>query len=179
MSRGIRVDSITLGCGSTKRSEAKIIKTVSEIRMHPEYKKGNPFNNDVAVMNLSIPFNPSEISDKLNMVKLPKAGSTVAEGENLDVFGWGNTLADVEDYLRYTTVQYITQKDCNTSYPNMTTDRMICAGYKEGGKDACQGDSGGPMVQNGILVGIVSWGKGCALPGYPGEDFLLKSLAYL
>ena len=48
---------------------------------------------------------------------------------------------------------------------------MICAGLMAGGKDACQGDSGGPLVaadpgQNKALtlIGIVSWGYGCAKP---------------
>ena len=44
---------------------------------------------------------------------------------------------------------------------------MICAGIGE--KDSCQGDSGGPLVDvNRYLVGIVSWGEGCARDGYPG-----------
>ena len=45
---------------------------------------------------------------------------------------------------------------------------MICAGVTGGGKDACQGDSGGPLVVGDKLVGIVSWGVGCAEARYPG-----------
>ena len=42
---------------------------------------------------------------------------------------------------------------------------MICAGGQD--KDACQGDSGGPLVinQDGlfVLIGVTSWGTGCAV----------------
>jgi len=51
-------------------------------------------------------------------------------------------------------------------------DLQLCAGYPEGGRDACHADSGGPLfiqAPNGpILVGIVSWGNGCAQPNSPG-----------
>ncbi|XP_073844712.1 uncharacterized protein isoform X1 [Musca autumnalis] len=49
---------------------------------------------------------------------------------------------------------------------------MMCAGYRNGGKDSCQGDSGGPLMheKNGRwhLIGVVSAGYSCASRGQPG-----------
>lgn len=62
-------------------------------------------------------------------------------------------------------VPIVNQKMCADYYKGFggITQQMICAGYKEGGRDACQGDSGGPLVCNGKLIGCVSWGYGCAV----------------
>ena len=58
---------------------------------------------------------------------------------------------------------------CRDIYgPSVIPDSVLCAGQDEGGVDACQGDSGGPIMCGDQVSGIVSTGRGCALPGYPG-----------
>jgi len=100
-----------------------------------------------------------------NMTFSPTARATVA--------GWGAlTEGGSSPVVLYKVdVPVVTDESCRSSYGSSSVaDSMICAG--EGGKDSCQGDSGGPMMceRDGVnyLCGIVSWGLGCARPGYPG-----------
>lgn len=88
------------------------------------------------------------------------------------VTGWGRTSMSTNagsKVLQGIEIPYVTRATCNrpASYDGAITDNMICAGLQKGGVDSCQGDSGGPAtaVVNGSrrLVGIVSWGEGCAL----------------
>lgn len=62
---------------------------------------------------------------------------------------------------------------------------LPATGFLDGSADTCVGDSGGPLVdpQNSSQpedhrqVGIVSWGVGCAEPGFPGVYTRLDSFA--
>lgn len=66
----------------------------------------------------------------------------------------------------------------NFYLPEQITPRMILAGkfnvYTNpyDNVDTCAGDSGGPLLYNYNgkyqLIGLASWGRGCALTGYPG-----------
>jgi trypsin len=51
---------------------------------------------------------------------------------------------------------------------------MICAGAA--GLGICNGDFGGPLVFRGQLVGIASWGIGCADGQHPGVYTNIASL---
>lgn len=62
----------------------------------------------------------------------------------------------------------VSRADCSTSYGGVIRESMVCAGVVD--KDSCNGDSGGPLFDGstGTLIGIVSWGQGCAQEGFPG-----------
>eukprot|EP00980_Cylindrotheca_fusiformis_P031607 scaffold26676_cov137-Cylindrotheca_fusiformis.AAC.5 len=97
--------------------------------------------------------------------------------------GFGTVSANVDEYptiLQRVKLTYIPNNVCKNSkdplyaenYRGLILDVMLCAG--DYGQDTCSGDSGGPLIIDGgsadkdILVGIVSWGFGCAIPAFPG-----------
>ncbi|XP_065737722.1 transmembrane protease serine 4 isoform X2 [Phocoena phocoena] len=88
----------------------------------------------------------------------------------------------ISDILLQASVQLIDSTRCNAedAYQGEVTEKMLCAGIPEGGVDTCQGDSGGPLMYRSDrwqVVGIVSWGHGCAEPSTPGV--YTKTTAYL
>ncbi|XP_049809290.1 trypsin delta-like [Schistocerca nitens] len=96
--------------------------------------------------------------------------SELAAGTAVTITGWGDLSygGNHTEQLLAVTTHIVERSECNAAYGGRITERMICAGEKEGGKDSCQGDSGGPLVVGSTQYGVVSWGTGCAYPGYPG-----------
>ncbi|KAJ8043534.1 Serine protease hepsin [Holothuria leucospilota] len=91
--------------------------------------------------------------------------------------GWGVTHSGRQaSTLQEARLPIIERAQCDHEdvYLNSIEDDMFCAGFLEGKVDACkQGDSGGPFAcqhYDGLwyLVGLTSWGEGCALPNRPG-----------
>ncbi|KAL8616668.1 hypothetical protein ACOMHN_031650 [Nucella lapillus] len=141
------------------------------------------FNNlthtdDIAIVRLSKPVDLSG--------SYARAACLPEQGDNLDnrlctVTGWGDTHQGYtgDNYLRKVDIPILPNAQCryylnNVGGHGVVTDKQICAGLAQGGKDACRGDSGGPLVcfdnarQTWKIVGVVSWGYGCALRNKPG-----------
>ncbi|KAL1379023.1 hypothetical protein pipiens_015204 [Culex pipiens pipiens] len=154
--------------GSSRHASGGQLVKVKRAIQHPNYN-GQTIDYDYTLLELA---QPVQLSEEFYAVGLPEQDEPVEDGQLLQVSGWGNTQSAQESskVLRATNVPAVNQEVCREEYKNANkiTDRMICAGYKAGGKDACQGDSGGPLVAGNTLVGVVSWGMGCAQPNYSG-----------
>nr|AAW31593.1 trypsin-like serine protease [Zoophthora radicans] len=145
-------------------SNHKIIERIS----HPQYDLNDDSSNDVSVWKIAAPGN------KTSGIVLDSGKVSSEDGTLLKVIGWGTTTSggDVSKVLLEVKVPVFNIDKCKKAYSTLDTASQFCAGYPEGGKDSCQGDSGGPIFieEKGVatLVGVVSWGRGCALKGYPG-----------
>ncbi len=145
------------------------IRQIKRIISHPDYDE----DNDIALLQLE---QPVEIP-RVNMADQDLLNS-LSSKTTLKTMGWGNRDTEGEDFpntLHEVGVALVSKESCSKAYENVGTeisDKMICAGVPEGGKDSCQGDSGGPLVlqtdNEWVQLGIVSFGEGCGLKGYPG-----------
>ncbi|XP_053420226.1 mannan-binding lectin serine protease 1 isoform X2 [Nycticebus coucang] len=138
---------------------------VKRVILHPLY---NPqtFENDVALVEL---LDSPALNPFVMPICLPEGDPQ--EGAIVIVSGWGKQfLQRFPETLMEIEIPIVDHYTCQEAYAPLkkkVTRDMICAGEKEGGKDACAGDSGGPMVtldrERGqwYLVGTVSWGVDC------------------
>lgn len=144
-------------------------RRIAEIIVHPGYE--DLLNNrDIALMRLEEPF---EFRDEVSPVCV--ADQDYDEDDYCMATGWGLTQdRDISnDILREAHLPLLDRATCSKDYgSSLFTENMMCAGFQSGGVDTCQGDSGGPLVcsQDGAwsLVGLTSFGDGCALPQSPG-----------
>jgi secreted trypsin-like serine protease len=173
---GLVPDDITVSSGSVVLDANTHVTAVQAIIINNAYKKAET-GDDIALLKLATPF---RFDRNTKAVRLSDDGSdsfaaTLVEdhaGHYLDAAGWGsNGKASKLRQLNYINVPYVEPGECH--YSTLNPDKMVCAGYRFGKTDSCQGDSGSgltvsPGGSDPALVGVVSFGEGCAQPGKPG-----------
>ncbi|EED93807.1 trypsin-like serine protease, partial [Thalassiosira pseudonana CCMP1335] len=167
--------SVVIGTNSIRSKTGGDRVTVKDDDLHPNYN-WRVTNNDFMLVFLA-----RETTADVTPVRLNTVGSVPDVNDAVTVMGWGDTIATdnfitLSEYLLDVEVNVVSNKECASivSYTGLITESMICA--KDYYQDSCQGDSGGPLVVKGsnsdgagdVLVGVVSWGIGCASPQFPG-----------
>lgn len=170
---GLRADDLDIATGISELSlsaDPSVRIPVAEIHVHPYYDP-NTSRHDIALIKLMSP---------TTAPALPYAGEGSDElywvGSLAKAVGWGTLSSGGERPTKLYEVDVPILNDalCTEVYsPGYLSPTMVCAGdYRPGGVDTCQGDSGGPLMaateEGWVLIGLTSYGYGCAFPGYPG-----------
>ncbi|XP_031990403.1 acrosin-like isoform X1 [Corvus moneduloides] len=151
------------------------VRHVKRLLTHQHYAAASQ-QNDIALLELD---QPAECSEYVQLACVPNASLTVSELKTCYIAGWGSASAKAQgpsDVLQEAKVRLLDIQLVNSSqwYAGTIHTHNLCAGYPRGGIDTCQGDSGGPLVCKDNrasyfwLVGVTSWGKGCARAKRPG-----------
>jgi len=148
---------------------------VAEIRILPGWN-ADTFDHDVAMLRLATPTSqPAQA--------ITAQGAPIPAGSDVLATGWGLLSENSETIpteLRQVTMKQQADSVCARAYGSeFLVKSMSCASSP--GKDTCQGDSGGPLLTKRnnawVLVGITSWGDGCAEAGYPGISTRVATFA--
>ncbi|XP_042612407.1 transmembrane protease serine 4-like [Cyprinus carpio] len=158
----------TVVLGQTQVAASRGV-SIEMIVVHSYYSR---LSNDYDIAMLKLTW-PVTVGESILPVCLPPHQLSVKE--MLVVTGWGllKEKGELPSVLQKASVPLIDRSECSkpSVYGSAITPRMLCAGFLEGNIDACQGDSGGPLVylsSRWHIMGIVSWGVGCARDGKPG-----------
>ncbi|KAI9297752.1 trypsin-like serine protease [Neoconidiobolus thromboides FSU 785] len=155
--------------------EGASIYNVTNRLNHPKFKSAAE-GYDISIWTIN------KEDDKTNTIVYPKLDPgelSVKTGLKLFAIGWGRTVekGDPSNTLLEVQLPIVDFNKCKNNYKsqglNLDINTQLCAGYFEDMQmDTCQGDSGGPLFikieQVYYIVGIVSYGIGCASPDLPG-----------
>ncbi|XP_037811482.1 trypsin alpha-4-like [Lucilia sericata] len=158
--------NLKVRAGSTYWNMGGDVLAVDDFQIHEDYNSATLIN-DIGVVKLA-----SSLTISSTIKPIALATQAAVDGAAAAVSGWGTTYygsPSLPYELRSVDVEIVSRYSCASTaynYGSYIQASMICA-YTVG-KDSCQGDSGGPLVSGGVLVGVVSWGNGCAFTDYPG-----------
>ncbi|GAX27525.1 hypothetical protein FisN_23Hh006 [Fistulifera solaris] len=152
---------------------------------HPLFDRNDDFEDmvfDFTIIKL-------QGSSKMPYLAINRNNEFPSEHQDVVVLGLGVLGDDTDerpDVLQQVTLQTMSNAACNassngeTSYEGRIHETNLCTHTPL--KDACDYDSGGPIIatdEHGkeVLVGLVSWGVGCADPDLPAINARVSAVA--
>jgi len=151
-------------------------RRVELIAIHPQFDS-RTFEYDLAMLRF---YEPVKFAPNIVPICLPEADDDYLN-RTAWVTGWGRLYENgpLPSKLQEVPVPIIPNSDCESMYKEAgfvehIPKIFLCGGYAIGGRDSCEGDSGGPLVtqrnnsDRHELIGIISWGIGCAQKNQPG-----------
>jgi len=167
-SGGYEIGALCPKMGKFNCGQKRIRRKKLQIFIHPEYNLST-YEHDVALVRIAKVTSIAPVDMDLDNIaaKYPRGARLWTAG-----FGRRSTYGGFLDTLHHAKLAYKPNKMCIKKYgytKEQIKDSMLCA-YFHGKRDACAGDSGGPLYDKNStkLVGLVSWGKGCAQVNFPG-----------
>ena len=175
--------------GTRKLGKAGQSFAIAGVAIHADYdpKKND---HDLALLLLQ----PDRGSGQVRQVPIPVADGPLPGSAKALAFGWGftgsvapdgNVLLGVQsrlqrnpDVLQYGEMRSVTLGECRKKLAEVVPG-MVCMysktalerGASADGVFTCRGDSGGPLVRKiggrDVLVGVVSFSRGCGFKDYP------------
>ena len=147
---------------------------VTRLIRHPAYKTtDDTIKYDFALAELS---ERVTFSRAISPVCLPGNKNEQFVNAKAVIAGWGTPFVDIPENPPvpfYADLKVSTNEDCG-NYVNISGCHMCATGINRYGEisDSCKGDSGGPLATKvdgkWTLIGVVSYGKNCSVPDYPG-----------
>ena len=148
-----------------------IIQVIKVEKVHIRSDYGNNAN-DFAILKLT---EDIKFTAKIKPACLPEKEGKDYSGQTAIISGWGGTIGYNPNEeqpqqprqcgLKESAVKIISPSDKSCSQVTDGDSKTRICGFAKG-TDTCQGDSGGPLavVEDGkyVLVGVVSYGAGCA-----------------
>jgi secreted trypsin-like serine protease len=174
--------------GTQDLSQGGVEYAIERIVVHKDYAVATK-KHDIALIRLGAgPSVPAGVRP-IRLLGAKPGDRPLGGFDRVSVTGWGLTgvrnsgsgaLARDGSVLRGSPVlmqvdlAIVPEAKCAAvpEYAGFLGDGVICAGSSVPGRDSCNGDSGGPLTRaqgpERVLVGLVSWGKGCGLASVPG-----------
>ncbi|XP_036138938.1 transmembrane protease serine 3 [Monomorium pharaonis] len=152
--------TLTVHAGTNLLSEEGTVYRVKQAVPHSNFDSLR-LVNDIGILTLATPI---EYTDLIQPI--PLAADDTPAGSTCTLSGWGRTSygGRVPNNLQEIDLKVYNQVQCKLKQPRVQSTH-ICT-FTKAGEGACHGDSGGPLVANGHQIGIVSFGRPCAV-GYP------------